>query len=437
MNKWSGRALLDSLVSSVGTDTASPTRPRFPSFLPLSPPAVPRFPRLSLPRPTFQPLFHLLSNPPPSTLEFSSFLTPSNASFPPTLPFARSYTLLSSFHVFRPSLFIVTLGRSSVTRHLYMYNPLPVFTFLFLPVLCAFFAFSISLFHPSVSFHFAAFPRLLLSHGSPFFSHLRPFVILRLFLRCSFFRYFAVSFHFTAVPSFALACLPKRFFSVTLTPLSVYLPRSLLRIFHLSPPRVHRSSFVLPPSPFRYLRPFPSYTISITVFRSVSYSSSLVFFRRLFVAFFFLFFFLFRADTFRSSWQVVRRTVTSPLPCRRLSLQRTASPSLSILLASLLLAPLAACSVHSSSRHTRPVFTARSPATSFRIWLALENGSLFFVTGASLFFFSSPLRAYDFPSSHGFSTLAFQRSTVAIFLLTLVRRDSRDSWFDVDNRRRY
>lgn len=194
----------------------------------------------------------------------------------------------------------------------------------------------------------------------------------------------------------------------------------------------HRRAFTALPSssllrPFVTSVPFPLIPSPLPSFALSRDSSSLVFFRRLFVAFFFLFFFLFRADTFRSSWQVVRRTVTSPLPCRRLSLQRTASPSLSILLASLLLAPLAACSVHSSSRHTRPVFTARSPATSFRIWLALENGSLFFVTGASLFFFSSPLRAYDFSSSHGFSTLAFQRSTVAIFLLTLVRRDSRDS----------
>lgn len=310
-----------------------------------------------------------------------------------------------------------------------------MFTFLFLPVLCTFFDFlsrSLTL----LSRFILQLSHLLLSRGSSFFSHLRPLVILCLFLRCRFFRYLAVSFHFTAVPSFALACLLERFFSVTLTPLSVYLPRSLLQIFHLSPLRVQRSSFVLAPSPFRYPCPFPFYTISITSFALSRDSSSPVFSFRLFVAFFFLFSFLFRVGTFRSSRQVVRRAVTSPLPCRRLSLQRTTSLSLSILLASLLLAPLAACSVHSSLR-PGPVFTARSPATSFRIWLALENGSLFFVTGASLFFFSSPLHAYDFPSSHGFSTLAFQRSTVGIFLLTLVRRDRRDSWFDVDNRGRY
>ena len=178
-------------------------------------------------------------------MEFSSFLTPSNVSFPPpTLPFARSYTLLSSLYVFRPSLFIVTLGRSSVTRHLYIYNPLAVFTFLFLPVLCTFFGFLSRSFILTSRF-ILQLSHLLLSHGSSFFSQLRPFVILCLFLHCRFFRYLAVSFHFTTVPSFALACLLKRFFFVPLTPLSVYPPRSLLQIFHLSPLRVHRSSFAL------------------------------------------------------------------------------------------------------------------------------------------------------------------------------------------------
>lgn len=422
MNKWSGRALLDSLVSSVGTDTASPTRPRFPSFLPFSPPAVPRFPRLPLlrlnPFSTFFPILPLLrwnspafSPPPTSPFLLQPYLSPGRTRFFPRCTsldrlFSSSRSVAPPWHV--------------------------IYTY-------------ITLWPCSPSFSYRFFAR-----SSAFFLALSSF---RLVLFCSFPIFYSRTVLLSSRSS-ALSLFSVSFFiadSFATSP-----SRSTLQPFHLSLLRVfwnvssssrlhpfryirlvrfyrfsifHRCAFTALPSPFRYPCPFPFCTISITCFALSRDSSSLVFF-------FFLFSFLFRVDTFRSSWQVVRRAVTSPLPCRRLSLQRTTSPSLSILLASLLLAPSAARSVHSSSR-PGPVFTARSPATSFRIWLALENGSLFFVTGASLFFFSSPLHAYDFPSSHGFSTLAFQRSTVAISLPTLVRRDWRDSWFDVDNRGRY